>query len=107
MVHVWNHCVINRSYLMLAITRYKTPVLNKNTIEWIVKTIQNNTIVTTKNDFKQHKQNTQYRQYRSRNLINQGTCPRCGGQLILRQAKYGCFYGCTNYPKCKFTLNCN
>ena len=64
-------------------------------------------IVTTKNDLKQHKQNTQYRQYRSRNLINQGTCPRCGGQLILRQAKYGCFYGCTNYPKCKFTLNCN
>ena len=107
MVHVWNHCVINRSYLMSAITRYKTPLLNKNTIEWIVKTNQNNTIVTTKNDFKQHKQNTQYRQYRSRSLINQGTCRRCGGQLILRQAKYGYFYGCTNYPKCKFTLNCN
>lgn len=30
-------------------------------------------------------------------------CPKCGGSLILREGKYGKFYGCTNYPKCKFT----
>jgi hypothetical protein len=30
-------------------------------------------------------------------------CPYCGGQLVLRQGKSGSFYGCTNYPKCKFT----
>lgn len=28
-------------------------------------------------------------------------CPECGGQLILRQSKYGLFYGCSNYPRCK------
>jgi hypothetical protein len=31
------------------------------------------------------------------------TCPFCGGELILRNGKYGAFYGCKNYPKCNFT----
>ena len=30
-------------------------------------------------------------------------CPKCGGELVLRQGKYGSFYGCSNYPKCKYT----
>lgn len=36
--------------------------------------------------------------------IDSGKCPRCGGYLVRRQGKYGTFYGCSNYPKCKFTL---
>ena len=36
--------------------------------------------------------------------INNGICPRCGKSLVLRNGKYGNFYGCSNYPKCKFTL---
>ncbi|MBR5905913.1 MAG: NERD domain-containing protein [Bacteroidales bacterium] len=35
--------------------------------------------------------------------IASGRCPRCGGELLLRSGKYGQFYGCSNYPKCKFT----
>ena len=35
--------------------------------------------------------------------IDNNICPRCGGQLVLRNGKYGSFYGCSNYPKCKFT----
>ncbi len=31
-----------------------------------------------------------------------GICPRCGGKLVLRNGKYGSFWGCSNYPKCKF-----
>ena len=30
-------------------------------------------------------------------------CPKCGGRLVERRGKYGSFYGCSNYPKCKFT----
>ncbi|MDD3408896.1 MAG: restriction endonuclease [Candidatus Pacebacteria bacterium] len=29
-------------------------------------------------------------------------CPRCGGNLILRKGRYGEFYGCSNYPICKY-----
>lgn len=35
------------------------------------------------------------------------TCPKCGGQLVLRTARKGenagkQFYGCGNYPKCRY-----
>ena len=30
-------------------------------------------------------------------------CPKCGGNLIERTGQYGRFYGCSNYPKCKYT----
>ena len=32
-------------------------------------------------------------------------CPYCKTDLVLRKGKYGEFYGCSNYPKCKYTLN--
>lgn len=37
-------------------------------------------------------------------------CPWCGGQLVLRTARNGKyagnqFYGCSNYPKCKYIMN--
>lgn len=32
-------------------------------------------------------------------------CPECGGTLKLRVGKYGNFYGCSNFPYCKFTYN--
>lgn len=34
----------------------------------------------------------------------QGTvCPFCGAQLVRRKGKYGDFWGCSTYPKCRFT----
>ena len=33
----------------------------------------------------------------------QTKCPFCGGNLVERSGKWGKFYGCSNYPKCKFT----
>ncbi len=32
-------------------------------------------------------------------------CPEdgCGGELLERKGRFGIFYGCSNYPKCKFT----
>ena len=31
-------------------------------------------------------------------------CPRCGGYLLEKNGKYGKFIGCSNFPKCRFTL---
>ena len=30
-------------------------------------------------------------------------CPECGEPMVLRDSRYGLFYGCTTYPKCKST----
>ncbi len=38
--------------------------------------------------------------------IDHNICPRCGSQLVLRNANDNKFYGCSNYPKCKFTKKC-
>lgn len=32
-------------------------------------------------------------------------CPRCGGTLVLRNGKNGQFYGCSSFPKCRYTNN--
>ena len=31
------------------------------------------------------------------------TCPECGKQLVVRRGRRGPFYGCSGYPKCRFT----
>lgn len=30
-------------------------------------------------------------------------CPQCGGGLVEKNGKYGPFFGCLNYPQCRFT----
>ncbi|MCK4798485.1 MAG: restriction endonuclease [Spirochaetes bacterium] len=32
-------------------------------------------------------------------------CPTCGGKLLEKKGKYGKFFGCSNYPNCRFTKN--
>ena len=45
------------------------------------------------------------RQYNLEDILKMDStpkCPKCGGQLIHRNGKYGIFIGCSNYPKCKY-----
>ena len=30
-------------------------------------------------------------------------CPECGGVMVLRDSRFGLFYGCRAYPRCKAT----
>jgi hypothetical protein len=32
-------------------------------------------------------------------------CPKCDSYLIVKQGKFGKFYGCYNHPRCKHTEN--
>lgn len=32
-------------------------------------------------------------------------CPKCGGELKKRSGKFGEFFGCSNFPDCRFTRN--
>lgn len=53
----------------------------------------------------QHKENVKAYKNSTHELKNQKMCPCCKAELVLRKGKYGEFYGCTNYPRCKITLN--
>jgi len=32
-------------------------------------------------------------------------CPECGKELLVKIGRFGEFYGCSNYPRCKYTRN--
>ena len=37
-----------------------------------------------------------------RDALESDVCPFCGSELVMRRGKYGAFWGCSSYPKCKF-----
>lgn len=62
-------------------------------------------ISTSESDRKVHLENVYRNKERRDSAVAHGKCPKCGGNLILRKGKYGDFYGCSNYPRCRYTLN--
>lgn len=60
--------------------------------------------VTDKEARKQHVKSVKQNQQRRNISVANGKCPRCGGNLVLRDGRYGRFYGCSNYPRCKYIM---
>ena len=60
--------------------------------------------VTDRAARKQHVTSVKHNQARRNTAVANGKCPRCGGNLVLRNGRYGRFYGCSNYPNCKYIL---
>ena len=52
-------------------------------------------------DLESHVQSIQEREIQ----LSEGICPRCGKNLVLRHGESGDFYGCSGFPKCKFTTS--
>ena len=53
---------------------------------------------------KEHKQNVITYKENLEEMKKQKICPYCKTPLVLRKGKYGEFYGCSNYPKCRYIL---
>lgn len=89
------------------LTKYiteKNKVLSFDKIDAIYQTLLDNKI-ENKEAIKNHNENVKnYIQYKD-DLIKNEICPRCNGKLVKREGKNGQFYGCSNYPNCKFTKN--
>ena len=70
-----------------------------------IKSILESTKINEKSARKEHvkniKQNIAEKQLKMANLI----CPRCNSELKLRDGRNGKFYGCSNYPRCRFTMS--
>lgn len=72
--------------------------LDDNAVENICTTITEYKLNPVKTDKEHIQEIKQMKQDIANNI-----CPRCGGELVLRKGTNGSFYGCSNYPKCKFT----
>ncbi len=64
------------------------------------------TEITEKGYIKEHIQNVKNNINEQHIKRDNRICPRCNGELKLRNGKYGQFYGCSNYPRCNFTMSC-
>lgn len=53
---------------------------------------------------KKHVANIKEAKKKELNLLKDKICPKCGGNLVLKHGKYGDFYGCSNFPNCRYTL---
>jgi len=95
-------CVISPEILYETIMRHRgSKQLTSNEMEQIYDMLKSNNL-EDKQIKREHvnriKWNVKIREMKERVLI----CPECGGHLIKRKSRYGAFYGCENFPKCKF-----
>lgn len=101
--NVWTkYHVIHLESLKNVIMDYTEALMTDGDVLWVCDALEHNNVRDSVDD-KTHVRNVQQAIYQKNQKINNGICPRCGGSLVLRNGKYGTFYGCSNYPKCRFT----
>jgi hypothetical protein len=54
-------------------------------------------------DFDFNKEKEEIKSIGIRYVSKEYRCPRCGGMLVMRNGRYGRFWGCNHYPECKYT----
>ena len=96
--------VIYDNNLLDLIRSYTTTYLSDADLQNVVTRLDVNNMREVVNDIT-HVQNLRAAVREENNKVASGICPKCGGTLVLRNGKYGNFYGCSNYPKCKYTLS--
>lgn len=96
--------VVYENELLDLIRSYQMEVLSSLQMDHITEVIlsaNNNTSVTRKEHLTQIRSKAAEKDEKVKNMI----CPKCGGELRIRKGRYGQFYGCSNYPTCRFTKN--
>lgn len=76
--------------------------LSSGDIDMIYKHLSSISISDRKSR-KQHCRNIKSQAQGNYNVSKPCICPKCEGNLVLRSGRYGEFYGCSNYPRCKYT----
>ncbi len=102
-----NYIVINWNRLRSTIKAFNVKHISQNDIQKIVNKIYTSNI-TSKDARENHIRNVQFAEYANKNKeqsIANRFCPKCGGRLVLREGRYGSFWGCSNFPDCTFTYN--
>lgn len=112
-----NHCVVKRNDLLVNVSRNASK-MDVNMTSTLVDEIYKKLYPLTQVDEakkKAHIENIEkhYKDFfkvENTTELSDKKCPRCGGKLVLRMARNGDFggnkfYGCSNYPKCRYIEN--
>lgn len=96
------HHVIYGEQLLSVVLSYDIPYLTDADVNRIVACLAHNN-VRGQVDTQTHLRNVYAAKQYKANKVASGICPQCGGALVHRSGRYGSFYGCSNYPRCRFT----
>ena len=96
--------VVYWGQLRRCIRRYKRERHTWKEVKAICNKIYEVKLKPSRKTHRRHMIGVRSAQIHRERAIKNGCCPRCDGQLTLRQSQFGTFYGCSNYPKCKFIL---
>lgn len=96
------HHVIYDYELLPTILSYRTSYITDEDVKKVAECFSQKNVRDIVDD-KEHVRHVKSVQRDVDRKIAKGVCPKCGGQLIQRHGRYGNFYGCSNYPKCRFT----
>ncbi|MEQ8235172.1 MAG: NERD domain-containing protein [Syntrophomonadaceae bacterium] len=95
--------VIYTPQIIRTIEKYEEEVIPLEDVKKIYETIKNANI-QDKEVSQTHKAAIQNDIKDKKLKVQNNECPWCGGELVDRQGKFGAFRGCSNYPKCRFTV---
>lgn len=98
-----NHVIYDEE-LLATIQNYRNVCLSDEDVEKVVKRLVEMNVREEVDD-KTHVRHVKEVKKEVDNKLASGICPQCGGSLVIRNGRYGSFYGCSNYPKCKFTTH--
>lgn len=95
--------VVPLDYLVSSIGRYQNIILESDLEPLYNRIVELN--IKDKLERRNHVKNIKNKIAEDKEKIENMLCPKCGGNLVARNSKYGLFIGCSNYPKCKFIKN--
>ena len=93
--------VVPLDYLIPTIKGYRNNILEKDLQELYNRIVELN--ITDKAARKTHVKDIKNKIKEDTFKVDNMICPKCGGNLVVRNGKYGSFIGCSNYPECKYT----
>lgn len=97
-----NYHVVYDFNLLETILSFRSTYLTDNDVWRVVDTLLRNNMREFVDD-DLHVNNIYAAKAEEYNKAVLGICPKCGGNLVMRSGRYGTFYGCSNYPKCRYT----
>ena len=99
------HCqtpVVYLDELVSTIEMSLTESLSDSEVRMISERLNNANILDI-HEKRNHVNRVRLRKVNALARQNDLICLRCSGKMVLRSGRFGEFYGCSNYPKCKHT----
>jgi hypothetical protein len=101
-VSALNTHVLQTEQLLKCLKGYQEEMLNPMQRKGILYRLQARSI-ERKEARKGHIEQIKKDQAEKKSQIKAGICPKCGGSLVQRKGRNGSFYGCSQFPACRFT----